>query len=57
MNIEKLKKKKDECRTWKNVAPWHKELQNAQKIEKNNLKIQFTLNTHLKFRSEVCAPT
>ena len=41
MNIEKLKKKKDECRTWKNVAPWHKELQNAQKIEKNNLKIDY----------------
>ena len=38
MNIEKLKIKKEECRTWKNVVPWYNELQNAQKIEKKDLK-------------------
>ena len=41
MNIEKLKNKKNECRTWKNVAPWYNELQNAQKIEKKDLKVDF----------------
>lgn len=39
MNLEELKKKKDECRSWKNVEPWYKKLQNAQKIEKANLAI------------------
>ena len=39
MNIEKLKKKKDECRAWKNVAPWYNQLQEASKIEKSNLTI------------------
>ncbi|MGJ0371627.1 tRNA 5-methoxyuridine(34)/uridine 5-oxyacetic acid(34) synthase CmoB [Aliarcobacter cryaerophilus] len=41
MNIEKLKNKKNECRAWKNVAPWYNELQNAQKIEKKDLKVNF----------------
>ena len=41
MNIEKLKNKKNECRAWKNVAPWYNELQNAQKIEKKDLKVDF----------------
>ena len=41
MNLEELKKKKDECRSWKNVEPWYKKLQNAQKIEKNDLFIDY----------------
>jgi tRNA (mo5U34)-methyltransferase len=41
MNLEELKKKKDECRSWKNVEPWYKKLQNAQKIEKTNLAIDY----------------
>lgn len=39
MNLDEIKKKKDECRSWKNVEPWYKKLQNAQKIEKANLAI------------------
>ena len=41
MNIEKLKNKKNECRAWKNVAPWYNQLQEASKIEKSNLTIDY----------------
>ena len=41
MNIEELKKKKDECRSWKNVLPWFEELKNTQKIEKSELSIDY----------------
>ena len=41
MNIEKLKNKKNECRTWKNVEPWYLQLQEASKIEKDNLSIDY----------------
>ncbi|MEM5557507.1 tRNA 5-methoxyuridine(34)/uridine 5-oxyacetic acid(34) synthase CmoB [Aliarcobacter cryaerophilus] len=41
MNIEKIKNKKNECRAWKNVAPWYNQLQEASKIEKSNLTIDY----------------
>ena len=41
MNIEKIKNKKNECRAWKNVAPWYNQLQEASKIEKSNLAIDY----------------
>jgi len=41
MNLEKLRKKKDDCRTWKNVEPWFKQLQIAFKIKKDNLNIDY----------------
>lgn len=41
MNLEILQKKKEECRTWKNVEPWFLQLKEACKIEKSNLKINY----------------
>lgn len=41
MNLKILQKKKDDCRTWKNVEPWYLQLQKAYKIEKSNLKIDY----------------
>ncbi|RZV14486.1 tRNA 5-methoxyuridine(34)/uridine 5-oxyacetic acid(34) synthase CmoB [Aliarcobacter butzleri] len=41
MNLEILQKKKEECRTWKNVEPWFLQLKEACKIEKPNLKIDY----------------
>ncbi|MDN5097248.1 tRNA 5-methoxyuridine(34)/uridine 5-oxyacetic acid(34) synthase CmoB [Aliarcobacter butzleri] len=41
MNLEILQKKKEECRTWKNVEPWFLQLKEACKIEKTNLKIDY----------------
>ncbi|MBL3519917.1 tRNA 5-methoxyuridine(34)/uridine 5-oxyacetic acid(34) synthase CmoB [Aliarcobacter lanthieri] len=41
MNLEELKNKKDDCRTWKNVEPWFLQLKEACKIEKENLKIDY----------------
>ncbi|OCL82860.1 tRNA 5-methoxyuridine(34)/uridine 5-oxyacetic acid(34) synthase CmoB [Arcobacter porcinus] len=41
MDIEELKKKKDDCRTWKNVEPWFKQLQETIKIEKKDLDIDY----------------
>ncbi|MDS1315353.1 tRNA 5-methoxyuridine(34)/uridine 5-oxyacetic acid(34) synthase CmoB [Aliarcobacter butzleri] len=41
MNLEILQKKKEECRTWKNVEPWFLQLKKACKIEKSNLKIDY----------------
>lgn len=41
MNLEILQKKKEECRTWKNVEPWFLQLNEACKIEKSNLKIDY----------------
>ncbi|MDN5106447.1 tRNA 5-methoxyuridine(34)/uridine 5-oxyacetic acid(34) synthase CmoB [Aliarcobacter butzleri] len=41
MNLEILQKKKEECRTWKNVEPWFLQLKEACKIEKSNLKIDY----------------
>ncbi|MDY3204165.1 MAG: tRNA 5-methoxyuridine(34)/uridine 5-oxyacetic acid(34) synthase CmoB [Arcobacter sp.] len=41
MNLEILQNKKQECRTWKNVEPWYLQLQEACKIEKLNLEIDY----------------
>ncbi|MCT7612622.1 tRNA 5-methoxyuridine(34)/uridine 5-oxyacetic acid(34) synthase CmoB [Aliarcobacter butzleri] len=41
MNLEILQKKKEECRSWKNVEPWFLQLKEACKIEKSNLKIDY----------------
>ncbi|MCB9097613.1 tRNA 5-methoxyuridine(34)/uridine 5-oxyacetic acid(34) synthase CmoB [Arcobacter aquimarinus] len=41
MNLEILQNKKQECRTWKNVEPWYLQLQEACKIEKADLKIDY----------------
>ncbi len=42
MNLEILQNKKNECRTWKNVEPWYLQLQEACKIEKSNLDIDYS---------------
>ena len=41
MNLEILQNKKQECRTWKNVEPWYLQLQEACKIEKSDLEIDY----------------
>ena len=41
MNLETLQNKKNDCRTWKNVEPWYTKLQEACKIEKSNLHIDY----------------
>ena len=41
MNLEILQNKKQECRAWKNVEPWFLQLQEASKIEKSNLEIDY----------------
>ena len=41
MNLEILQNKKNEGRTWKNVEPWYSQLQEASKIEKDNLSIDY----------------
>ncbi|HJE02926.1 tRNA (mo5U34)-methyltransferase [Aliarcobacter thereius] len=41
MNIEELKKKKDDCRAWKNVEPWYMQLKEVEKIEKKDLNIDY----------------
>ena len=41
MNLETLQNKKNDCRTWKNVEPWYIQLQEARKIQKTNLDIDY----------------
>ncbi len=41
MDLEILKKKKEDCRSWKNVEPWYNQLLKMSEIEKNNLKIDY----------------
>ena len=42
MDLITLQKKKNECRTWKNVEPWHTKIQEiAQKINKDNLELDY----------------
>lgn len=41
MNLEILQNKKQECRIWKNVEPWYLQLQEACKIEKSDLEIDY----------------
>ncbi|PLY06676.1 MAG: tRNA 5-methoxyuridine(34)/uridine 5-oxyacetic acid(34) synthase CmoB [Arcobacter sp.] len=41
MNLEALKKKKEDCRSWKNVQPWYEQLLKVFEIEKSDLKIDY----------------
>ena len=39
MDLITLQKKKDDCRTWKNVEPWFTKIQEvSEKINKDNFK-------------------
>jgi tRNA (mo5U34)-methyltransferase len=39
MDLEILKKKKEDCRSWKNVEPWHKQLLKVFEIDKKDVDI------------------
>jgi tRNA (mo5U34)-methyltransferase len=41
MDIELLKKKKEECRSWKNVQPWYNQLLKVFELDKTNLKVDY----------------
>jgi len=42
MDLITLQKKKNECRTWKNVEPWHTKIQEvSQVINKENLQLDY----------------
>jgi len=41
MDLELLKKKKEDCRSWKNVEPWYNQLLKTFEIDKNNLKVDY----------------
>jgi len=42
MNLITLQKKKDDCRTWKNVEPWYTKIQEvSKKIKKDNLCLNY----------------
>ena len=41
MNLEELKKRKNDCRKWKNVEPWYNQLLKVFDIQKNNLYIDY----------------
>lgn len=41
MNLEELKKKKEDCRSWKNVEPWFNQLLKVFELDKKNLKIDY----------------
>jgi len=41
MNLEILQKKKNDCRSWKNVEPWYEQLQKTCEIKKNELDIDY----------------
>ncbi len=41
MNLEELKKKKEDCRSWKNVEPWYNQLLKVFELEKDNLKVDY----------------
>ena len=42
MDLLTLQKKKNECRTWKNVEPWHTKIQDiAKKINKENFELDY----------------
>lgn len=42
MELEELKKLKDDCRNWKNIKPIHDQLLKACAIQKDNIKYQLT---------------
>ncbi len=39
MDLEILKQKKEDCRSWKNVQPWYNQLLKVFELEKGNVKI------------------
>lgn len=41
MNLEELKKKKDDCRKWKNVEPWYNQLLKVFDLHKDKLHIEY----------------
>lgn len=41
MDLELLKKKKEDCRSWKNVEPWYTQLLKVFELEKSNLNIDY----------------
>ena len=41
MDLEELKKKKDDCRTWKNVEPWYNQLNKLFELNIDNLKVDY----------------
>ncbi len=41
MDLEILKKKKEDCRNWKNVEPWYNQLLKIFELEKGNLKVDY----------------
>jgi len=41
MNLEKIKNKKEDCRTWKNIQPLHEQLLKVFKIEKGDLTVDY----------------
>ncbi|MGB6329760.1 MAG: tRNA 5-methoxyuridine(34)/uridine 5-oxyacetic acid(34) synthase CmoB [Halarcobacter sp.] len=41
MDLEELKKKKEDCRSWKNVQPWYDQLLKVFELKKDNLKIDY----------------
>ncbi len=41
MDLEILKKKKEDCRNWKNVEPWYNQLLKTFELEKGNLKVDY----------------
>ncbi len=41
MDLELLKKKKEECRSWKNVQPWYNQLLKVFELDKTNLKVDY----------------
>ena len=42
MNLEELQKKKDDCRNWKNVQPWFKQLNKAREIKTGELFVDYS---------------
>ena len=41
MNLEKIKNKKEDCRSWKNIQPLHDQLLKVFKIEKDDLPVDY----------------
>ncbi|RXJ99880.1 tRNA 5-methoxyuridine(34)/uridine 5-oxyacetic acid(34) synthase CmoB [Arcobacter sp. CECT 8989] len=41
MNLEELKKKKDDCRKWKNVEPWYNQLLKVFDLHKEKLHVDY----------------
>jgi len=42
MELEELKKKKDDCRKWKNVEPWYEQLQKLSQIKNEEFELSYS---------------